>query len=47
MYSFSLTSEQKMLVDTVHRYAEQKLRKVYREAEEKGKLLAETSRDLP
>ena len=34
MYSFSLTSEQKMLVETVHRYAEQKLRKVYREAEE-------------
>ncbi|MGL4651238.1 MAG: acyl-CoA dehydrogenase family protein, partial [Caldilineaceae bacterium] len=34
MYSFDLTSEQKMLVDTVHRFAEQKLRKVYRAAEE-------------
>lgn len=34
MYAFDLSSEQKMLVDTVHRYAEQKLRKVYREAEE-------------
>ena len=34
MYAFDLTSEQKMLVDTVHRFAEQKLRKVYREAEE-------------
>jgi alkylation response protein AidB-like acyl-CoA dehydrogenase len=34
MYSFDLTSEQKMLVDTVHRFAEQKLRKVYRSAEE-------------
>ncbi len=34
MYSFDLTSEQKMLVDTVHRYAEQRLRKVYRDAEE-------------
>jgi alkylation response protein AidB-like acyl-CoA dehydrogenase len=29
-----LTAEQKMLVDTVHRFAEQKLRKVYRSAEE-------------
>jgi alkylation response protein AidB-like acyl-CoA dehydrogenase len=34
MYSFDLTSEQKMLVDTVHRFAEQKLRKAYRAAEE-------------
>jgi len=34
MYSFDLTSEQKMLVDTVHRYAEKQLRAVYREAEE-------------
>jgi alkylation response protein AidB-like acyl-CoA dehydrogenase len=34
MYSFELTSEQKMLVDTVHRFAEQRMRKVYREAEE-------------
>lgn len=34
MYSFDLTSEQKMLVDTVHRFSEQRLRKVYREAEE-------------
>jgi alkylation response protein AidB-like acyl-CoA dehydrogenase len=34
MYSFDLTSEQKMLVDTVHRFADQRMRKVYREAEE-------------
>jgi alkylation response protein AidB-like acyl-CoA dehydrogenase len=34
MYSFSLTSEQKMLVDTVHRFAEEKLRADFREAEE-------------
>lgn len=34
MYSFEMTSEQKMLVDTVHRYAEKQLRSVYREAEE-------------
>lgn len=34
MYSFDLTPEQKMLVDTVHRYAEQRLRTVYRPAEE-------------
>ena len=34
MYSFDMTSEQKMLVETVHRYAEKNLRAVYREAEE-------------
>ncbi len=34
MYSFDMTAEQKMLVETVHRYAENNLRKVYREAEE-------------
>jgi len=34
MYSFDMTSEQKMLVDTVHRYAEKQLRSLYREAEE-------------
>ncbi len=34
MYSFDMTSEQKMLVDTVHRYAEKVLRPAYREAEE-------------
>ena len=34
MYSFDMTSEQKMLVETVHRYAEEELRAVYREAEE-------------
>lgn len=34
MYSFDMTSEQKMLVDTVHRYAEKQLRPIYREAEE-------------
>jgi alkylation response protein AidB-like acyl-CoA dehydrogenase len=34
MYSFDLTSEQRMLVDTVHRFAEKNLRSVYRAAEE-------------
>jgi alkylation response protein AidB-like acyl-CoA dehydrogenase len=34
MYSFDMTSEQKMLVDTVRRYAEKNLRAVHREAEE-------------
>ena len=34
MYSFNMTSEQKMLVDTVHRFAEKNLRSVYRQAEE-------------
>jgi alkylation response protein AidB-like acyl-CoA dehydrogenase len=34
MYSFDMTSEQKMLVDTVHRYAEKVLRPIHREAEE-------------
>jgi alkylation response protein AidB-like acyl-CoA dehydrogenase len=34
MYSFDMTSEQKMLVETVRRFAEKNLRTVYREAEE-------------
>jgi acyl-CoA dehydrogenase len=34
MYSFDMTSEQKMLVDTVRRFAEKNLRSVYRDAEE-------------
>jgi len=34
MYSFNLTAEQKMLVDTVHRFAEQKVRPLHRQAEE-------------
>lgn len=34
MYSFDMTSEQQMLVDTVHRFAEEQLRTVYRDAEE-------------
>jgi alkylation response protein AidB-like acyl-CoA dehydrogenase len=34
MYSFDMTSEQKMLVDTVRRYAEKNLRAAYRDAEE-------------
>lgn len=34
MYAFDMTSEQKMLVDTVHRYAEKALRPVHRQAEE-------------
>lgn len=42
MYAFDLTSEQKMLVDTVHRFAEQRLRKVYRAAEEEKVVPAAT-----
>jgi alkylation response protein AidB-like acyl-CoA dehydrogenase len=34
MYSFDMTSEQKMLVETVRRFAEKNLRSAYREAEE-------------
>ena len=34
MYSFDMTAEQKMLVETVHRFAEQKIRPLYRQAEE-------------
>lgn len=34
MYSFDMTSEQKMLVETVHRFAGQKLRPAFRQAEE-------------
>lgn len=34
MYSFDMTAEQKMLVETVHRFAEQKLRPAFRQAEE-------------
>ena len=34
MYSFDMTPEQKMLVDTVHRYAEEVLRPAHRDAEE-------------
>ena len=33
MYSFEMTSEQKMLVETIHRFAEKALRPVAREAE--------------
>lgn len=34
MYAFDMTSEQKMLVETVHRFAEKALRPLFREAEE-------------
>ncbi len=34
MYSFDMTSEQKMLVDTVHRFAEQQLRTAHRTADD-------------
>jgi acyl-CoA dehydrogenase len=44
MYSFEMTSEQKMLVDTVHRYAEKVLRPVHREAEESHSVPAEAIR---
>jgi hypothetical protein len=40
MYSFDLTAEQKMLVDTVHRFAEQKLRAAFRQAEESKQIPA-------
>ncbi len=34
MYSFDMTSEQKMLVETVHRFAEKEMRPIFRTAEE-------------
>ena len=34
MYAFDMTTEQRMLVETVHRFAEQKIRPAHREAEE-------------
>ena len=34
MYSFDMTAEQKMLVETVHRFAEKELRPIFRSAEE-------------
>ena len=40
MYSFDLTAEQKMLVETVHRFAEQKLRPAFRPAEESKQIPA-------
>ena len=42
MYSFDLTSEQQMLVETVHRFAEEQLRATYRKADEEKKLGSET-----
>lgn len=34
MYTFDMTADQKMLVETVHRFADKKMRTAYREAEE-------------
>ncbi len=44
MYSFEMTSEQKMLVDTVHRYSEKVLRPLHREAEETKQVPADAIR---
>lgn len=44
MYSFSMTSEQKMLVETVHRFAAEELRPAYREAEEAKQVPADAVR---
>lgn len=41
MIDFRLDEEQQMLADAVHRLAEQRIRKVFREAEEKGATPAE------
>jgi len=38
MLDFRLDEEQQMLSDTVHRFAEERVRKVFREAEELGKI---------
>jgi alkylation response protein AidB-like acyl-CoA dehydrogenase len=38
MYAFEMTSEQQMLVETVHRFAEQKLRPAFRQAEEQKQI---------
>ena len=40
MYSFTKTDEQRMLTDTVNRFAIRTMRKVYREAEEEGAIPA-------
>ncbi len=42
MYSFDMTSEQKMLVETVHRFAEKEMRPVFRTAEETHTVPAKT-----
>ena len=41
MYSFEKTDEQRMLTDTVNRFATRTMRKVYREAEEEGAIPVE------
>ena len=41
MYSFDKTDEQRMLTDTVNRFATRTMRKVYREAEEERTIPAE------
>ena len=41
MYAFDKTDEQRMLTDTVNRFATRSMRKVYREAEEGGAIPAE------
>ncbi len=41
MYSYDMTDEQRMLTDTVNRFAIRSMRKVYREAEEEGSIPAE------
>ena len=40
MYSYNMTDEQRMLTDTVNRFATRTMRKVYREAEEEGAIPA-------
>lgn len=41
MLDFTLNEEQTMLTDAIHRYAEERIRKVYRDADEEGEIPAE------
>ncbi len=41
MLDFTLDEEQRMLVDAIHRYAEERIRKIFRDAEEAGEIPAE------
>ncbi|HSH02946.1 MAG TPA: acyl-CoA dehydrogenase family protein [Anaerolineae bacterium] len=43
MLDFRLDDEQKMLTESIRRYAEERMRKVFRDAEEEGKIPAEVT----
>jgi len=45
MIDFERDQEQKMLTDAIHRLAEERIRKVFREADEEGELPADVITD--